>query len=258
MTNDQAKETLQLYRPGTADASDPAFTEALELCEHEPELKKWFANHCALYAALRSKFKQIAVPDGLKEQIIAERKVHTSAPLWQRAVIAVGAVAAVVMVVFNLMSHTPPHEGHDFDAYRGYMGRLAGSSYGMELNSTDLDQIRLFFAQKNAIADYVVPESLKSNAKVVGCVAATWQGKDVSMICFQTGRPLQPSHESDLWLFISDRTIAKDAPTTKTLAFDKQNGMVSASWTVGNRTYVLAAQGDKQFLGKFVSGATVL
>jgi hypothetical protein len=61
-----------------------------------------------------------------------------------------------------------------------------------------------------------------------------------------------------LWLFISDRTVAKDAPVTKTLAFDKQDGMVSASWTVGNRTYVLAAQGDKQFLGKFVSGATVL
>lgn len=258
MTNDQAKETLQLYRPGTADASDPAFAEALELCEREPELKKWFANHCALYAALRSKFKQIAVPDGLKEQIIAERKVHTTAPLWQRAVIAAGAVAAVVMVVFNLVQHTPPGESHDFAAYRSYMGRVASSSYGMELNSTDLDQIRLFFAQKNAIADYVVPESLKSNAKVVGCVATTWQGKEVSMICFQTGRPLQPGQASDLWLFISDRTVAKDAPAAKTLAFDKQDGMVSASWTVGSRTYVLTSQGDEQFLGKFVSGKTVL
>jgi hypothetical protein len=258
MTNDQAKEILQLYRPGTADAADPAFAEALELCERNPDLKNWFGNHCALYSALRSKFKQIAVPEGLKEQIIAERRVRTAAPLWQRAVIAVGAVAVVVMVVFNLVQNHLPGERIDFGAYRDYMGRVASASYGMDLNSTDLDQIRLFFAQKNAVADYVLPDSLKSNAKAVGCVATTWQGKEVSMICFRSGRQLPPGRESDLWLFISDRTIAKGAPSANTPAFHRENEMVSASWTVGNRTYVLTAQGDEQFLGKFVPAKAVL
>jgi hypothetical protein len=258
MTNEQAKEILQLYRPGTADATDPEFAAALELCEGDSELKKWFANHCALYAALRSKFKQIPVPEGFKEQIVAERRVHMAPPLWQKAVILAGAVAVVLMVAFNLVQHHQPSEPHDFAAYRSNMSRVANSGYGMDINSTDLDQIRMFFAQKNAIADYVVPQNLTSKAKAVGCVATTWQGKDVSMICFQSGRPLQPGHQSDLWLFISERTVAKDAPVTTAPTFAKEDKMVTASWTEGNRTYVLAAEGDEQFLGKFLSGKTVM
>jgi len=257
MTNNQAKEILQLYRPGTADAVDPAFTDALELCEHEPELKKWFGNHCALYAALRSKFKQIAVPEGLKEQIIAERRVHTT-PMWQKAVILAGAVAAVVMVAFKLMQPGAPPERHDFAAYRDNMSSMAAGAYAMETNLTDLDQIRQFLAQKNAIADYVVPDNLKANAKVVGCVETTWQGKKVSMICFQSGRPPRPGFPSDLWLFVSDRTIAKDAPVASNPTLEAANGMATASWTVGNRTYLLAAQGDEQFLGKFLPEKMVL
>jgi hypothetical protein len=251
MTNEQAKQLLQLYRPGTADAVDPDFAEALELCEHEPELKKWFGDHCALYAALRSKFKQIAVPEGLKEQIIAERQVHTT-PLWQRAVLVTGAVAAIFMAVFSLTDFGRSHPAHDFATYQTEMGQFAKTGYGMDLNTNDIDQIRLFLAQKSAIADYVVPGNLQANAKAAGCAVTSWQGKSVSMICFQSGRPLAAGAQSDLWLFISEQTVAKDAPAGSTPVFHKANGLVTASWTIRNRTYVLATEGDEQFLGKYL------
>jgi hypothetical protein len=251
MTNDQAKQILQLYRPGTADAVDPEFAEALEACERNAELKEWFGNHCAVYAALRSKFKKVPVPEGFKEQIIAERQVHV-APLWQKAVILAGAMAAIVMVISGMNRWSRPSEPHDFAAYRAHMGSVARTAYGMDRNTSDLDEIRLYFAQNNAIADYVLPADLQKNAKATGCVATSWQGKNVSMICFQSGRPLAPNQQSDLWLFISERTVATDAPVASTPAFANSNGLVTASWTVGNRTYVLATEGDKQFLGKFV------
>jgi hypothetical protein len=257
MTNDQAKEILQLYRPGTADAGDPAFAEALALCEHNADLKKWFEDHCALYSVLRSKFKQIAVPEGLKEQIIAERRVHTM-PLWQRAVLVAGAVAVAVMVLLQIQSHRRPEEPHDFSAYRAYMGGMAVRGYGMDTNLSNLDAIRAYLAQRQAIADYVLPPELQKNAKPAGCLVTAWQGKDVSMICFQSGRPLGPGKESDLWLFITDRAVAKDAPAASTPKFEKVNGLMTASWTVGNRTYVLAAEADQQFLGKFVPEKAVL
>lgn len=251
MTNQEAKEILKLYRPGSADATDPAFTEALALCERDTELKTWFESHCALYAALRAKFRQIAVPEGFKEQIIAERRAHTT-PIWQRAVLVAGALAAVIMVALQVREHWRPSEPRDFAAYSVFMESLAMRGYAMDANLTNLDQIRMFLSQRQAIADYVIPPDLQKNARPVGCVATTWQGKNVSMICFQSGRPLAAGQQSDLWLFISDQTIVRDAPKKGTPTFASGSGIVSASWTVGNRTYVLAAQGDQQFLSKFV------
>lgn len=257
MTNQEAKEILKLYRPGSADATDPAFTEALALCERDVELKNWFEHHCALFAALRAKFRQINVPEGLKEQIVAERRVHTT-PVWQRAVLVVGALAAALLVTFQIQQHWRPSEPVKFADYCNFMESVALRGYSMDNNSTSLDQIRTFLSQKQAVADYVLPADLEKNAKPVGCVATTWQGKNVSMICFQSGRPLAANQQSDLWLFISDETIAKDSPKKNTPTYKNENGVVTASWTVGNRTYVLAAQGDQQFLSRFVDGKTVM
>jgi len=261
MTNQQAKEILMLYRPGTADATDAEFTEALAHCERDAELKAWFDTHCSLYTAIRSKFKQVAVPEGLKEQIISERKVHTT-PFWQRTVLAAGALAAAFLLVFTIQKNIQPREPHNFAAYRDFMGSFARRAYGMDTNTSNLDVIRSHFAQARAIADYVLPENLKSIAKATGCVATTWQGKHVSMICFQSGRQLpnpDNPNSSDLWLFISDSTIAKDAPQKSTPTLDKSNGLTSASWTVGNRTYILATSaGDEKFLEKFLPEKAVL
>jgi hypothetical protein len=257
MTNEQAKQILQLYRPGTADATDPEFAEALEACEHDAELKQWFATHCALYAAIRSKFKKIPVPEALKEQIIAEKPVQ-STPAWQKLVLAGGAMAVVAMALMVVIPQIRFPEPHDFGSYRTYMIQTAARAYLMDTNSSDLDIIRTYLSEQKAIADYVIPENLQKNAKALGCVATTWQGKPVSMVCFATGRPVDPNHPSDLWLFISDEAVAEDAPKAATLTFAKANEFISASWRVGNRTYVLATKGDEKFLEKYLPGNAIL
>lgn len=251
MTNEQVKQTLQLYRPGTADATDPEFAEALKACEQDAELKQWFANHCALYAAIRSKFKNISVPEALKEQIIAERPIqHT--PTWQKAVLAGGALAVAAIVFMFLAPLIKVPEPHDFATYRSYMGGKAEKSYYMDFLGSDLDAIRTFLAQQKAIADYVIPKNLQENAKPLGCVASSWQGKRVTMVCFATGRPTPPNNSSDLWLFVSEDTIAEDAPTSTKPLFAKSKDLITASWKNGNRTYILATPGDEQFLAKYL------
>ena len=257
MTNEQAKKILQLYRPGSADATDPEFAEALAACEHDAELAEWFNRHCAVYVSLRSKFKGIPIPEGLREQIIAERPVKRTTT-WQKAVLLAGAVAVAVMAFNGFRESVRPAEPHDFASYRIYMASAAQHAYGMDVTTNDLDQIRTFFSRKDAIADYVLPQNLQSRAQAAGCVATTWQGKRVSMICFQTGRPLAPGQQSDLWLFISDRTIATDAPQSNTPAVCPENGLITASWTTGNRTYVLATVGDAPYLAKFLPATTPL
>jgi hypothetical protein len=256
MTHSEAKEILRLYRPGTADSADSTFAEALALCERDTELNQWFGEHCALYSAMRAKFKQIAVPEGLKEQIIAERKIHTGAvPMWQRAVIVAGAFAVIALVFWRVSTNWQPSERHDFKAYSGNMVSFAARSYGrMDVDTNDLDVIRQTLAQSGSIADYVLPGNLQKNATAAGCLATTWQGKKVSMICFRTGRPLKPGLPSDLWLFITDRSSASSSPTSTKPVFEQEPepGVISASWTVGNRTYLLATQGDQKLLEQFL------
>jgi hypothetical protein len=256
MTDHEAKEILSLYRPGTADSADPDFAEALALCERDPELKKWFDHHCALYLALRAKFKAIAVPEGLKEQIIAERPIHRT-PVWQRAVILAGAVAAVFMILSTYNQWRPHSDPSDFAAYRNYMVGFAtrGGGYAMDIRSHDPKQIRSYFTGKNAIADYAVPANLQKNARLEGCASFTWHGKNVSMICYSSGRPLDPGQASDVWLFVTDHTTTPDMPTANSTKFDKvngQDGLITASWTAENKTYVLATRGDEPFLNKYL------
>src|SRR5262249_20742564 len=102
MTAQQAKEILTLYRPDSADATDPEFAEALQFCERDPELKRWFDDHCAVYRSLRARFQQIHVPEGLREQILAERKVHTS-PLRPRLKLLAAAMAAIAALTVLVM-----------------------------------------------------------------------------------------------------------------------------------------------------------
>jgi len=95
---------------------------------------------------------------------------------------------------------------------------------------------------------------LQKNAKAAGCVATTWQGKNVSMICFQTGRPLKHGFPSDLWLYVIDRSSASSPPSSAkpVLNVGPEPGFITASWTIGNRSYVLATEGDQKFLEQFL------
>jgi hypothetical protein len=64
----QVKQTLILYRPGTADGDDPDVAQALALVKKDQKLSRWFANNCVICEALREKFRQIPVPlDSLQE-----------------------------------------------------------------------------------------------------------------------------------------------------------------------------------------------
>lgn len=238
-----------LYRPGTADAEDPSFTDALAVCERNPELKNWFAEHCALYSALRTKFKEISVPDGLRQQIISERKAHT-VPMWQKAVLLVGALAVVGLVLWR-MPWPQPHEPHTFAFYRAYMVGEANRRYTMDLLTNNLDQIRLYLTQSGAVTNYMLPANLQKNALVAGCVKSEWQGEHVSMICFQT-KPMAPT-SSDLWLIVTASSSATGTPKSATPIFDKtMPGVTTASWTVDGKTYVLGVKGDEQLLAKFL------
>ncbi len=248
MNRDDAKNVLLLYRPATADVADPQMAEALVLVKQDAELGRWFNEYCARQEVLRAKFRAIPVPAGLKEQIISEQAVREKIIPWRRNMVLT-AVAAVVVVSFVLAAFWfQPRPGDNTLAiYQNRMVGVALRGYAMDLATNNSEQIRAFLNQNHAPADYVLPAPLKKVA-LTGCAVESWQGTRVSMICFRTGKPLPPGQAGDLWLFVVDRASVKNAPAAGPPQLAKVNALLTATWTQGDKLYLLGTAGDEQTL----------
>lgn len=244
MDNQQAKEILALYRAGLDDAGDPFFTEALAQAQHDPELDGWFEKQCAIDAAMREKFQQITAPVGLARQILTERKIVRPAVWWERPALWAAAAAAIVLAVFAGYLLRQP-ETPTFQAYRKNMAKLVSGEYKMMLETNDLSAIRRFLGKNHGASDYVLTKELEK-LPGEGCGLINWHGQRVSLVCLDRG------HDNDLFLFIVDRSALPDPPLSQSAQVVRINNMITASWTVGDKTYVLASKGNEEDLRKFL------
>jgi len=251
VTQSEAREILLRYRPGTADAGDPEFAEALALARQDAELARWFEDHCALQTILRDKFHAIAVPEGFKEQILSEHRAWRRRENFrQPAVLAAALVACVLLAVTATWLLRPARE-ETFAAFRQRMISTALRTYPpMLIETNDIRQIRAALAENKAHADFVAPKPLEATA-CTGCGVLRWQNQAVSMICFHSGKPLGPGEKSDLFLFVVDRAAVRGAPRAVEPGFKTTNRITTASWVQGDRLYLLAGIGDEDFLRRY-------
>lgn len=256
MTEQQAKAILFVYRPDTADDHDPEYAEALAFARQHSALQEWLTKRCAVQQALRTRFRQIATPEGLKEQIISEHRALTMHQRWRRpaALVAVAAVIATLIAVASLWlrPHTEPEEKVDLATFRNRMVGAVLRQYTMSLETNDLGQIRDHLAQRQSPADYVLPGPLKKIAST-GCGVLSWQDRRVSMICFHSGKPLPPGEQTDIFLFVVDRSALPDTTAGYTPQIAKVKTLVTASWTQGENVYVLATEGDESAIRRFLN-----
>ena len=182
----QAKEILLLYREGIDRADDPEVIEALALAQREPELARWFEGQRFVHTKLRAAFGQIATPEGLKEQIVSERRAHTGLSIKRRVALAVTAVAAVVLLAPVLISQFRPEgENKNFSGFQIRMASMVLRAYPrMDLETSDLAQIHQYLSQHGR-GEYVLPHTL-DEAAGTGCKVLGWQSHPVSMICFNS------------------------------------------------------------------------
>jgi hypothetical protein len=251
VNHEEAKNILMLYRHGTADADDPQIAEALALAERDQELKDWLVRHCARQFVLREKLRQITAPAGLKEQIISEQAAQKKMIFWRQK-FALAAVA-VLMLLTALLPFWFSHRELD-DTLAIYQNRMTGFAlrgYAMDLVTNDPEQIRAYLAQNQAPADFVLPAGFKQ-AALTGCAVENWQGAKVSMVCFRTSKLPAASEASDLWLFVVDRASVKDVPVGGLPQFSKVNRLITATWTQGDKLYLLGAEGDEQAIRQYL------
>jgi hypothetical protein len=254
---EEVKQILTIYRPGTRDAEDPEVAAALQLVKGDPDLSRWFEEHCARQNALREKFRQISLPAALKEQILSEQAVAAKAASRRRVFIGVAAVAAAIVVSLAVLpvmllphNHEPRPLPNSLPNYLRQMATSALTSYVMN-TATNATQIQSYLAQQQAPSDFVLPAGLQKLA-MSGCAVESWQGSKASMICFQTGKPLPPGRQSDLWLFIIDRAAVKGAASITSPQYAQAGGLITVAWTQDEKLYVLGTKGDEQAIQKFL------
>jgi hypothetical protein len=246
MDSHLAKEILLRYRPGTTDASDPEFAEALEQVKRDPELGRWFAQQQEFHITIRERFRQLPVPAGLKEDILAQYRPIVI-PVWWRqpAIQRLAAAAAIVLLMSVAIFRSQPREGTSFAAFQNRVVRNAQRGYSMDITTTNLGEIRQYLATQGAHADYVLPAPLEKLPGDGGAVLR-WRNKTVSMVCFDLG------NHNGLFLFVASRADLPDAPSTSEPQFTNIGKLTAASWSAGNRTYVLAGPGDEQFVRRYL------
>ncbi len=253
MNCEEAKDVLLIYRHHTEDELDPQVIAALALAKQEVELARWLEMHCARQYVLREKFRQIPVPEGLKEQIISE---HASSlrqtPRERRlAIEAIAVVFVVLALAFGWFSfHRHPAE-NTLAVFQNQMVGFALRGYAMDLLTEDDGKIRAYLKERQSPADYVLPAPLQQVA-LSGCAVEGWLDSKVSLICFQTGKPLAAGAQSDLWLFVADEKLVKNAPAETVTQIAKVNRLITATWVSGGKIYFLSTDGEVADIKKYL------
>lgn len=246
MTKEQAKLILTIYRPGIDDAADPEVAAALGLAESDGELAAWLAEHTALFEEVRSKLKQIEVPEGGVSRTLRGRPakwiLFPVLPRSPRLAAAAGVMLLLGLSAFWFWSNRGLP--HPFQAYRSRMVRKAMQTYPMPFVTNDLVQIREYLARNGGHTNYFLSPALEK-LPGDGCAVFPWHNRKVSMICF-TLRQRQ-----DLYLFIVDRSALSDPPEGTELQFTKVGTLTTTCWTAGDTTYLLAGAVDESLLRRY-------
>jgi hypothetical protein len=248
----QAREILVLYRPGTTDAADPQMAAALDQVKLDPGLAAWFEQHCAVHQAIRAKLKTVSVPANLKREIIISRDDHPRIthfgriiPLPPAAKILLAAAAVVVITAIAWFQFNARPAENTFSRFADRMARSVqrGSAPYMQTYTTSQSEVFAYFKSKDRPADFNLSDSLKQ-LPAAGGSAITWNNHPVEMLCLK-------GNAGNLWVFVMDKNVVPDAPGSKT-QFRKIGSLVTASWSSGDKVYLLAAAGTDEDLKKYL------
>jgi hypothetical protein len=243
VTANEAKRVLLLYRPGVSGDDDPEMVEALELARRDPGLGRWFEGHCAFQSAIRIQLRGLEPPAGLRERILAERKIVRPS-FWSSSTVRLAA-AALILLFLGLAAFWPGRGAPDrFEHFQARMVGTALRAYRMDILTRDMGELRQFLAARGAPANYEITRGLE-RLTLTGGGVLRWRDNPVSMVCFDRG------DNQMLFLFVMERTAVKDPPA-EIPRRARVSEYAAVSWSSGNKAYVLAGPEEPDFDRKYL------
>jgi hypothetical protein len=243
MDNKQAKFILESYRAGGQDADDPQFAESLDRAALDPELAAWLAEERKCDAAIGRKLKELPVPAQLRDELLACRPLPPARPGRQRYAALGLAAALAFLATATALWFKPTHQAARFADFQKEILTTVSSVMVFDFVHEDLGEIQKWLATQAAVTNYEIPAGLQ-RLPGRGCRTLTWNGQPVALICFREGN--QTVH-----LFVVPRAALPDPPGEQA-QFARQGKWGTASWSKGDKVYVMAGLGDPASLRPYL------
>ncbi|HTD67222.1 MAG TPA: hypothetical protein VK846_11895, partial [Candidatus Limnocylindria bacterium] len=187
---------------------------------------------------------RVMAPAGLRDSILAERKIIRPIPWWNRRMgrpqMAAAAAVLLAGLIVSLWFSQRPATFAEFR--REIADQSWGSAPHVEAKAADLKDVRNFLVSMNVETNFTIPSVLAQSA-VHGCTLIKWRGHKVPVICFH-------SEGQHLHLVVVDRHLFPDAPAHVPQT-DQWQSWRTASWSKDDHAYVLTGLNTTSFVKKF-------
>jgi hypothetical protein len=222
------KEAMLRARPWAPDQEDQKQAQ-----DASPEV---YQQQKQFNARVHDELAAIPVPTALRDQILARRKVIRITQ-WHRARSILPMAAALVLLAAGVFYWLRPKEDLTIAGFRSRMVGSAVRVYEMDWSTDDLSVLKQRLAAKGTPAEFTLPPRLAA-VPLKGGKAYTWQGKPVSMVCFNW------TPTEILYMFVLGETLA-DPATLQPQLVKKLN---TITWEADGKTFLLAGPISQEHL----------
>lgn len=237
MSNQEAQFILNAYRPGGADANDPAMKAALDQAARDPVLGAWFARQQAHGAAVAEKLREIAPPPGLREAILAggrasrrpePRSVWRRWPAWW-------AAAAMVTFLLGMGAWWRLSPAHG-TSFAEFAVEVVDHGFRLQKRGSDLAELRTWLAEHRGPLPDALPTEF-AQLRALGCRTLDFRGQNVSLICFE--RDGGAFH-----VFVARRENVPGEHDGAKPRFMARGSLVAAAWSDARHFYVVVSDAN--------------
>ncbi|HEU5077986.1 MAG TPA: hypothetical protein VFT72_02165 [Opitutaceae bacterium] len=243
MDNQEAQFILRAYRANGADATDPAFIEALEQARRDPSLGRWLEQEQALDEVISRKLRAIAPPAELRKNILAGAKAsrRRETRAWYNSPV-IYALAACVVIVAGLSFLWPNFNGaRDRTKFAELVINDALHEQHTAKSLEAASTLRNYISNtSHRLAAAPMPVN-REKMEELGCRTLTLGGHEVAEVCF--ARAGLVYH-----LYITPRMKALGSEPK----FFEHDGGAAAGWSDARNSYVVATTSGLAALQKIL------
>ena len=243
MRSDEAKFILSALRPRGEDAGEPQMARALIQAGRDPGLLRWLDEAREFDLSIASKLEEsMPVPAELRTNIMIGAQVGESAKRSLRLIL-IGTAAAVVLLVGSFGLRLPsvePLAGWQLAALEVIPSLTSGQT-PFDEQSNNLVELQDALKDVKAPIARTLPPGL-SRLGAVGCKTLSWDNQLVSIICFGGGKG------GSVHLVVINRQGPPNAPPLSSPRWIQRGAWLTATWTTGEQTYMLAMQSGRAAL----------